>query len=243
MTLEVKHMSNPITRPQLATRELLLQAWRLTLPLIMAASGPSGPFVRRAGLLLVLDPSIPSEPKYNGGPNNLRFLTDLPYFMASVGEPEDWGDMPYPLVAFSKAYGCWETGHDSAEIPLAKFKDGMSNIAGGIVGKSGLIIAFSGVQAHFDVTIARAFDAIVCGLMEQEFAHLTQEDRMSVRTYEDDLTLADLIDELGLKASMIATSLVLNLDIDEETPLPDWMHADIVGAAPEREPDTAGLNA
>lgn len=236
-------MSNPITRPQLATRQLLLQAWRLTLPLIMAASGPSGPFKRRAGLLVVLDPSIPAEPKYNGGPNNLRFLTDLPYFMASVGEPEDWGDTPYPLVAFSKAYACWETGHDSGEIPRARFKDGMSNYAGGIVGKSGLIIAFSGVQAHFDVTIARAFDAIAYGLMEEQFTQLTQDERMSVRTYEDDLTLAALIDELELKASAISMSLALNLDLDDGDTLPDWMHADLVGAVPERGPGIAGLNA
>lgn len=198
--------------PGLITRRMCVAAMDMVYGLVIQAMG-SGLFNKKHGCLIVFNPAVRWEPKYQGGPSNPLFVADVPYFLYPFGDPRKW-ETPYTLVAMSKGYGSFVTGCDSRLIPPALFSPGMSTFPGAIIGRCGMPIMFSGVQSHFDETIALIFDAILYGLAMEKLDQLNKAVdpiRRSLPPIDDDLTMAQVADELDFDLELLLLSVTEQL--------------------------------
>lgn len=133
-------------------------ALAMTLPSIEHCMR-SGPYNREAGQLIVLNPTRLYEPKYHDGPDNDAFKEEVVFWTHLFGSPEEW-EHPFAEVALAKAYASFKY-RLPADVIVDQapelLEPGMTKYGGSAVCPiSGLVVAFSGVQAHFDKQISQA---------------------------------------------------------------------------------------
>src|SRR4051812_9907329 len=89
------------------TPELCEQALEIIMPTIEHIMA-TGVVNRSFGHLVVLDPTIPYEPKYKGAeePN----FDEVVLFDHTWGTRSQWGEFDFIRVARAKAYASWKTG-------------------------------------------------------------------------------------------------------------------------------------
>lgn len=93
------------------------------------------------------------------------------YVERSLGDPAKW-EYPYDKIAHGKAVLSARTGLSSREVQLVRpdlLEPGDIMYWGSVV-SGNLVVACSGVQPHFDETIARIIVALYCGLLDEEVA-------------------------------------------------------------------------
>lgn len=142
----------------LLTLGVCYQALDMILPSIME-NMRTGPYSGEAGLLIVLNPTRLYEPKYHDGPNNDAFKEEVVFWTHPIGNPEEW-EHPYAEVALAKAYASFKY-RLPADVIVDQapklLEPGMTKYGGSAVCPiSGLVVAFSGVQAHFDKQISES---------------------------------------------------------------------------------------
>ena len=145
-------------KSSLLTFDLCDQALGMVLPSILN-NMRSGPNSREAGQLVVLNPTRLYEPKYHGGPDNDAFYEEVVLWFRQFGDPQEWGH-PFHHVAFAKAYASFKY-RLPADVIVDQapelLEPGMTKYGGSAVCPiSGLVVAFSGVQAHFDKQISES---------------------------------------------------------------------------------------
>ena len=144
-----------------------VKAFDIVNPAIQQAM-KSGIVNRQAGFLVVLDPATPWEPKYKKADE--RFEEEIVLFNNFFGHPDHW-EYPYDKIALSKAFISWKTGRSSREVQLEApylYEAGMTKYGGSAVGPGGLVVAFSGVEEHFDQMFSEMMRAAIKGVCLHE---------------------------------------------------------------------------
>lgn len=138
------------------TEELCQEAFDLIRPSLGVAMD-NGPFNRSQGHLVVVNPSIPWEPKYKSwdSVDGAHFFEAI-LFEADLGDPGEW-EFRFADVARAKAFASWKTGlttHEIQQIAPYLYQEGWTKHGGSAVAPGGFVVAFSGVQGYFDRMIA-----------------------------------------------------------------------------------------
>lgn len=134
-------------------------AWSLLYPTLREAAD-TGVTNKFAGCIVVLDPRA----TYRGQPT----VEDVVLYTSSIHmpEPDDANDK-YVRIAMAKAYVTFKHRMPSAVVQQRYpylYEDGDTKWGGSTITPGGLIVAFSGVQAHFDEMIAEMLASIITAL-------------------------------------------------------------------------------
>ncbi|HUC87013.1 MAG TPA: hypothetical protein VMR75_01630 [Candidatus Saccharimonadales bacterium] len=126
-----------------------------------------GPFNREAGFLAVLDPTRLYEPKYHDGPVNEDFLSEVVLWSEVFGVAQDW-EHPFHVIALAKAYATFKyrlPAHVIVQQAPYLLEPEFTKYGGSAIDPiGGLIVAFSGVQEHFDRQISEMILSTLRGL-------------------------------------------------------------------------------
>lgn len=123
---------------------------------------------RQAGDLIIIDPTIPYEPKYKA-PTDANF-DELVLWSYQWGNPSEW-EFPFTEIAKSKAYISWKTGQPAHRVQMDYpylYQKGWTKFGGSYVDAGGLVVAFSGVQWFFDRAISEIVAAFIRALCMQQ---------------------------------------------------------------------------
>ena len=199
------------TVPAIVTRRMCVRALNALRPSFRQLMGPDA-----RGLLGMLNPALPFEPKLNGGPLNLKFIDEAPFFLYPFGDYTKW-DLPYGLVGLSKAYGPFKTGFNSGEIPPALYEPGMSPFKGAIKGpRTGATIFFTGLDEEGDLQVSRQFDQTLGEYADAALEMLGKPQRRSLVAPEHDLSLQDVADVLGFNLDGLFKPIKDHLKLQQE---------------------------
>lgn len=131
------------------TEDLCSVALDIVRPAIETAMD-TGTVKRKQGVLVVLDPTKPWEPKYEKADGSS--FDEVVLFAHSWTDGREF-DAPFSDVAAMKAFASWKTGLPAHRIQQEApylYQPGWTKWGGSAVGDGGLVVAFSGVQWYFD---------------------------------------------------------------------------------------------
>ncbi len=134
------------------THELCRVAFELIDPSVTTAM-TKGVFKRPQGSMIVLDPTMPWEPKYKAATDDN--FEELVLLEVNWGDPDEF-EYPFGGIAASKAFASWKTGKPSIELQQEYphlYEEGWTKFGGSVV-RGGLVVAVSGAQWWFDQMVA-----------------------------------------------------------------------------------------
>lgn len=120
----------------------------------------AGELKRNGGFLVVGNPTMPWEPKYDHGGSEGLFAQEVVLASRAFGDPIDW-EHPFDIIARSKLFISWKTGLSSAALQEHPwmYQGGMTIYGGSIVirpegSNLWLPIAYSGGSQEQDARFA-----------------------------------------------------------------------------------------
>lgn len=157
--------------------ECLTEAHCIRAADLLAGVITTGPFKRKHGFLLVLDPLVRYDNALHGEGPTTEAFEDAFLFRRDYGDPGSW-EHDYTAVARAKAWASWKTGLSSLDIRQQApylYEHGMTKWGGSIVLPGGLVIAFSGFEEYFDQMICEMMGAAIKGLCLHEARALMED--------------------------------------------------------------------
>jgi hypothetical protein len=169
------------------TDEICDEAWSIVSPAVKSAAR-RGITNKDAGHVLVLNPSIPYEPKYHNAleKEGARF-GELVLWDHSFGDSDSHDLGKYADIALRKAFVSFLTGLPShlvqQQFPALYVPDmtkwGGSDVVG--PGPLRLITAFSGVEWFFDQMISQMMNSAIMAICHREVRELMASDEAVIR--------------------------------------------------------------
>lgn len=155
-------------RPAILTKQLADRAIEMVLPSILAMAEAG--VTNKAHLkIFVLDGTQPWGS--DQGSWDAAFVTEY-----TLGNTDDWL-WPYDEYAKSKSHLSWRTkldGHMAQMLAPFVYSEGDTRHAGSVY-RNGLVVGVSGVQGHFDYTIADMIAAVIRGMSMDVMKGMTSD--------------------------------------------------------------------
>ncbi len=171
------------------TPHLCSAAYDIVAPAVLAAA-KAGTINKCAGSVVVLNPAIPYEPKYQGAIDPQGMASDSFFDLVLWENP--FGDIgrydidKYIAIARAKAFVSYLTGLPSHLVQQqfpSLYVPGMTKWGGSAVAGVGpmrLIVAFSGVQWHFDQMISEMVVSAIQAVCHEQMRTVMASDEAMI---------------------------------------------------------------
>ncbi len=139
-----------------------------------------------AGCMIVLNPSIPYEPKYKNAIEDGSF-SDLVLWENPFGNTSEHDIDKYIAIAYAKAFTSYLTGlpsHQVQQVMPSLYVPGMTKWGGSAIAGTGpmrLITAFSGVQWNFDQMISEMMISAIQALCHEQMREIMASDEAMIQ--------------------------------------------------------------
>jgi hypothetical protein len=156
-------LGDRMTTSAILTRERCDFALSMLRGTLEAELRRDGAFRAAEGELVVLDPTRTYGPRYEGGPSNADFLSEVILWTHAFGDREQWA-FAYGDFARAKAYLSFKH-RLPADVAVQQYpyllEPGMAKYGGSAVDPGGLVVSFSGALPYHDKQISEMMIAAI----------------------------------------------------------------------------------
>jgi hypothetical protein len=143
-----------------------------------------------AGCIVVLNPTIPYEPKYKNAIGDGDLYDELVLYQDHFGDEGEHDIDKYIGIARHKAFTSFLTGlpsHQVQQVMPSLYAPGMTKWGGSAVAGTGpmkLIVGFSGVQWYYDQMISEMMISAIQAICHESMIEVMASDEFIILPYE-----------------------------------------------------------